>query len=193
MVIEMRSILAVLLLSAAAGLPAAEVAGVKIEDRTRVANADLVLNGAGLRKRAFFQVYAIGLYLAEKKPAAADAIALAGPKRVAIHMLRDVDAEQFTEALTDGMRANHDEAAMKALEPRVAQLSAIMAELKEAKKGMVILLDWQPGSGTVLNADGKPRGRQIEGEDFFRALLQIWLGEKPVQDDLKRALLGQPQ
>ena len=185
--------LAVLLLSAAAGLPAAEVAGVKFEDRTRVANADLVLNGAGLRKRAFFQVYTIGLYLVEKKPAAADAIALAGPKRVAIHMLRDVDADQFTEALTDGMRANHDEAAMKSLEPRVAQFSAIMAELKEAKKGMAILLDWQPGSGTVLNVDGKPRGRQIEGEDFFRALLRIWLGEKPVQDDLKRALLGQPQ
>ena len=185
--------LAVLLLAIAPALWAAEVAGVKFEDRTRAGSADLVLNGAGLRKRAFFQVYAIGLYLAEKKPAAAETIALAGPKRVAIHMLRDVDADQFTEALTDGMRANHDEAAMKSLEPQVAQLSAIMAELKEAKKGMAILLDWQPGSGTVLSVDGKPLGKPFEGEDFFRALLRIWLGDKPVQDDLKRALLGQPQ
>lgn len=185
--------LVVILLSAATGLPAAEVAGVKFEDRTRVGSADLMLNGAGLRKRAFFQVYAIGLYLGEKKPAAADAIALAGAKRVAIHMLRDVDAAAFTEALTDGMRANHDEATMKLLEPRVAQLSAIMAELKEAKKGMAILLEWQPGFGTALIVDGNPRGKPIEGEDFFRALLRIWLGDKPVQDDLKRALLGQPQ
>lgn len=185
--------LGVLLWVMAPALWAAEVAGVKFEDRTRVGSADLVLNGAGLRKRAFFQVYAAGLYLADRKPAAADAIALAGPKRVAIHMLRDVDAATFTEALTDGMRANHDEAAMKALEPRVAQLGAIMAELQEAKKGMAILLDWQPGVGTVVNVDGKPRGKPIEGEDFFRALLRIWLGEKPVQDDLKRALLGQPQ
>ena len=185
--------LAVLLVSAATALLAAEVAGVKFEDRTRVGSVDLSLNGAGLRKRAFFQVYAIGLYLGDKKLAAADAIALAGPKRVAIHMLRDVDAGQFTEALTDGMRANHDEAAMKSLEPRVAQLSALMAELKEARKGMAILLDWQPGSGTMLIVDGKPRGKAIEGEDFFRALLRIWLGDKPVQDDLKRALLGQPQ
>jgi len=178
-----------------ASLPAAaaEVAGVKLEDRTRVGNAELVLNGAGLRKRLFLQVYALGLYLADKKSAAADAIALAGPKRVAIHMLRDVDATTFTEALAEGMRANHDEAAMKLLEPRIAELSAIMAELKEAKKGMAILLDWQPGTGTVINVDGKPRGKPIEGEDFFRALLRIWLGEKPVQDDLKRALLGQPQ
>ncbi len=189
----MKALLAVLCIASAPALWAAEVAGVKFEDRTRVGSADLMLNGAGLRKRAFFQVYAIGLYLAEKKPAGADPIALAGPKRIAIHMLRDVDAATFTEALTDGMRANHDEATMKSLEPRVAQLSAIMAELKEAKKGMAILLDWQPGSGTAVIVDGNPRGKQIEGEDFFRALLRIWLGDKPVQDDLKRALLGQPQ
>ena len=169
---------------------AAEVAGVKLDDRTKVGGAELALNGAGLRKRAFFQVYAMGLYLAEKKPGAADAIGSPGAKRVAIHMLRDVDAATFTEALTDGMRANHEEAVMKALEPRVAQLAAIMAELQEAKKGMAILLDWQPGTGTVVTVEGKPRGKPIAGEDFYRALLRIWLGERPVQDDLKKALLG---
>ncbi|HEU5176060.1 MAG TPA: chalcone isomerase family protein, partial [Burkholderiales bacterium] len=35
---------------------AAEVEGVKIDDKTRVANAEVTLNGAGLRKRAFFKV-----------------------------------------------------------------------------------------------------------------------------------------
>ena len=166
---------------------AAEVAGVKFDDTTQVSGTALKLNGAGLRKRAFFQVYAIGLYVADKK---LDLISQPGPKRVAIHMLRDVDADTFTEALVDGMRPNHDEATMKALEPRIAQLSAIMAELKEAKKGMAIALDWQPGAGTVLTADGKPRGKPIAGEDFYRALLRIWLGENPVQDDLKKSLLG---
>lgn len=185
--------LALALLLGAQQLGAAEVAGVKFEDRTRVGSAELVLNGAGLRKRFVFQVYAMGLYLAEKKPVAADAVAAAGPKRIAIHMLRDVDAAEFGEALTAGMRANHDEAAMKSLEPRIAQLGAIMEELKEAKKGMAILLDLQPGAGTVVSVDGRPRGKPIAGDDFARALLRIWLGDKPVQDDLKRALLGQPQ
>jgi len=98
---------------------AAEVAGVKLEDKVRVANSELALNGAGLRKRAFFQVYAIGLYLPEKTTLAADAVAATGPKRVAIHMLRDVDAGQFTDALMDGMKDNHSEADMKALDPRL--------------------------------------------------------------------------
>ena len=168
----------------------AEVAGVKLEEKEKLATAELVLNGAGLRKRAFFQVYAMGLYLPEKKAAAADAIGATGAKRVSIHMLRDVGADQFGEALTDGMKENHSEADMKALEPRVKQLSAIMAEIKEAKKGMRITLDWQPGAGTRVTVDGKPAGNVIPGEDFYRALLRIWLGDKPVQDDLKKALLG---
>jgi hypothetical protein len=79
---------------------------------------------------------------------------------------------------------------MKALEPRIAQLVAIMAEMKVAKEGMAITLDWIPGSGTQVTVAGKPSGKPIEGEDFYRALLRIWLGEKPVQDDLKKALLG---
>jgi hypothetical protein len=177
----------VLLMALALPVSAAEVAGVKIEDKVSVAGADLALKGAGLRKRLIFDVYAMGLYVADRK---ADPIAQGGAKRVAIHMLRNVDADSFAKALVDGMRPNHDEATMKGLEPRIAQLNAIMTEIKEAKKGMAIALDWLPGAGTQVTIDGKPAGKLIEGEDFYRALLRIWVGEKPVQDDLKKALLG---
>ncbi|HUK05833.1 MAG TPA: chalcone isomerase family protein [Burkholderiales bacterium] len=163
------------------------MAGVKLPEEDQ----KLVLNGAGLRKRVFFQVYVIGLYLPEKKTAAAEAIGAAGPKRIAMHMLRDVGADQFGGALTDGMKDNNGEAEMKALQPRIQQLLAAMNEMKEAKKGMRITLDWVPAAGTQLTVDGKPSGAPIPGEDFYRALLRIWLGERPVQDDLKKALLGE--
>ena len=176
-----------LLLLLAAPAFAAEVAGVKIDEQARVGSAELVLKGAGLRKRFFLQVYAMGLYVADRN---ADPVAQPGAKRIAIHMLRDVDADSFAKALVDGMRPNHDEATMKGLEPRIGQLNAIMAGMKEAKKGMPIALDWVPGVGTQVTIDGKPAGKPIEGEDFYRALLRIWLGEKPVQGDLKKALLG---
>ena len=183
-----RTLARILLLMALA-LPvcAAEVAGMRIDDKSRVAGTELALKGAGLRKRFFVQVYAMGLYVADRK---ADPIAQGGAKRVAIHMLRDVDADTFAKALVDGMRPNHDEATMKGLEPRIGQLNAIMAGMKEAKKGMAIALDWVPGAGTQVTIDGKAAGKPIEGEDFYRALLTIWLGDKPVQDDLKKALLG---
>jgi len=180
-----------LLLAFAVSLSAsgAELAGVKLDDRTRVGGADLALNGAGLRKRVFFQVYVIGLYLPQKGATPAAVLEQPGPKRVAIHMLRDVSADDFTAALADGIRANHPEAEAKALEPRVKELAAIMAELKEAKKGMLIALDWT-GTETRFVSQGKPMGKPIAGEDFYRALLRIWIGDKPVQDDLKKSLLG---
>ena len=128
-------------LLAAAPAFAAEVAGVKLEDAERVAGSELVLNGAGLRKRAFFQVYVLGLYLPERRTAAPEAIAAAGAKRVAIRMMRNVGADDFAGALTDGMKDNVTEAEMRAFEPRVKQLVAIMAEMKEAKEGMRITLD----------------------------------------------------
>jgi hypothetical protein len=165
----------------------AEVAGVKLPDTDQ----QLLLNGAGLRKRAFFDVYAIGLYLPEKKSAAADAIGAPGAKRVVIHMLRDVGADQFGGALTDGIKDNVSEAEMKAFEPRIKLLLSAMNSMQEAKKGMRITLDWVPAAGTQVTAEGKPVGAPIPGEDFYRALLKIWLGERPVQADLKKALLGE--
>ena len=95
-------------------------AGVNFDDKARVADTELSLTGAGLRKRFVF------------------------------HMLRDVGAEPFIDALVDGIKANHSEAEAKALDPRMRQL----------------------------------------GATIVRALLRIWLGDKPVQDDLKKSLLG---
>jgi hypothetical protein len=168
---------------------AAEVAGVRLDDKVQVESRELVLNGAGLRKKFVFNVYVIGLYLPEKKNDAAAVLQLAGPKRAAIHMLRNVKAEDFTEALLDGLRENHSEADFRKLEPKAKELAEIMAEVKEAKKGMAIALDWT-GSETRLLVDGKQAGKPIAGEDFYRGLLRVWLGEHPVQDDLKKALLG---
>jgi hypothetical protein len=178
---------ALLLFSLSAG--AVEVAGVKLADKAQVDSRELALNGAGLRMRLFFKVYVIGLYLPEKSRDAAAVLAAPGPKRVTIHMLRDVGADTFSEALVEGLKANHSEADYRALEPRVKQLEAIMARVKEAKKGMDIALDWT-GAATRVSIRGQPTGEPIAGEDFYRALLRIWLGEHPVQDDIKTDLLG---
>ncbi len=178
---------ALLLLAFALPLQAAEVAGVKFVDQVRVADTQLALTGAGLRQRFIFDVYAMGLYVRDPK---SDLVTQSGAKRIAIHMLRNVDAGTFTEALVDGMRPNHDAATMQALAPRIAELTATMAQLKEAKKGMTITLDWLPATGTQMSVDGQLAGAPIAGEDFYQALLRIWLGPQPVQEDLKKALLG---
>jgi hypothetical protein len=184
-----RALIFAVLLLASIAAPAAEVAGVKVADSAQIESRELLLNGAGVRTRLFFKVYVIGLYLPERKRDAAEVLAQPGTKRVSIHMLRDVGADTFSEALVEGLKANHSQSDYRALEPRVRQLEAIMAQVQEAKKGMAIALDWT-GAATRVSISGKPAGEPIPGEDFYRALLRIWLGEHPVQDDVKKDLLG---
>ncbi|MNU03212.1 hypothetical protein D3C72_2471590 [compost metagenome] len=54
----------------------------------------------------------------------------------------------------------------------------------------MINLDFSPQTGTVIAINGTPRGRPIPGEDFYQAVLRVFLGERPVDPDVKRGLLG---
>ena len=170
---------------------AAEVAGVKVDERVKLGSSELQLNGAGIRTRLIFKVYVGALYLPEKKSSAAEVLALGGAKRVSMTLLRDLTARQLTDALEEGIRANSSEAELAALKERIDALVATMNEIGSAKEKTVITLDFLPESGTRVTVDGEARGKPVPGEDFFVALLRIWLGEKPVDADLKKAMLGE--
>ena len=71
-----------------------EVAGIKFESPVEVASVKLPLNGAGVRHKAVFQVYAAGLYLTQKASTTEEVIAAPGPKRIAITMLRSSGAKR---------------------------------------------------------------------------------------------------
>src|SRR5471032_2319578 len=102
----MKSLLAAALVASSFSLPAfaaTEVAGIKFDDSVSVAGKDLKLNGAGLRTKMIFKVYALGLYLPEKKTAVADVLAGQGPRRVSIVMMRELSSEDFGKAFMDGL------------------------------------------------------------------------------------------
>ena len=189
----MRTLLLVALLFAQSAFATVEVAGLKFEEKAKVGNAELALNGAGLRSRFIVKVYAIGLYLPEKKAAAADVLGMKGAKRLHIVTLRELSAEDFANALVESINKNHPDSAMDPLKARVEEFRAAILTLKTANKGAVVQLDWLPESGTRLTVDGKALGKDIAGEDFYQALLKIWIGAKPAQDDLKDSLLGKVQ
>ena len=168
---------------------AAEVEGVNLADKVQVSGTELTLNGAGVRTRVFFKVYVGALYL-QKKAGSTDAVlGDAGAKRIAMHMLRDLEAEQLFSALNEGLKKNHAPDQLARLEPQVKQLEGIFNAVKAAKKGDVILLDYLPGAGTRVTVRGDDKGTST-GEDFNRALLRIWLGEQPADASLKKAMLG---
>jgi len=172
---------------------AAELAGVKIDDKVKLSAAgpELVLNGTGLRTRYKFKVYVAALYLPEKKPSAAEVIALKGPKRIQLWLMRDVEADQMSTALIEGLNANLSSAELEKSKAQIQQLNATLVALRELKEGDVMTFDLLPGAGTRISVNGKLLGTPIAGDDFHVALLKIWLGDNPVQADLKKGLLGQ--
>lgn len=185
--------LAALLLAGAAVAALAqplEVEGVKLDATNQVAGTTLQLNGAGLRTKVFFKVYVLGLYVPQKASSAAGLLAQKGARRVSITMLRSVDAESFAAALNEGLRDNHTEAQVAAMKPQIEALNANLKAVGEAKKGDVIHFEFVPTAGTQVTVNGQLRGSVIAGEDFFTTVLRIWLGDKPVENSLKKGLLG---
>jgi len=182
--------LAVAVFSLSAGAQPVEVEGVKFEPTVQVGGQTLQLNGAGLRKRAIFKVYVAGLYVPQKANSAATLLDQKGPRRVAIQMLRDVSADTFAETLLDGLKANHTQEQLGAMKAQIDALQANMKAIGEAKKGNVIHFEFTPESGTRIVLNGEQKGGAIAGEDFFTAVLRVWIGDKPADADLKKGLLG---
>lgn len=168
---------------------ALDVAGVKLDEKVQLDTSQLVLSGSGIRSKFFIKVYVAGLYLGDIKNTAADILADSGAKRMSFHMLREVSGKQMLDAINDVIPPNHSAEELKVLDARINELSKILASVKEVKKGEVILFDYVPGVGTRVSVAGTLKG-SIEGADFNRALLKVWLGEKPVQEELKQSLLG---
>lgn len=171
---------------------AAEIEGLKIDDRVYIAQGlpELALNGAGVRRKFFVvKMYVAALYLAQKKTASDEVLSDNGPKRVAMHILDEITAERLIAALHDGLAANNQPSELAPLERRIRDVAAMMHQVGKVNQGGTILLDYLPGIGTRFTINGIPR-LTVPGEDFNRALLRIWLGDRPVDGRLKSALLG---
>ena len=169
---------------------AVEREGVKFEPTAQVGGAALQLNGTGVRTRAIFKVYAAGLYVPQKADSAAALLSQKGPRRLSMTMLRNVDADSFAGPLNEGLRNNHTEAQLAGFKSQLETLNANLKAVGDTRKGDVVLLDFTPDVGTRLSVNGQPRGSAIPGEDFYEAVLRIWLGDKPADGDLKKRLLG---
>ena len=183
--------LAALLLAAPAAQAATvEHAGVKLEDRATVAGSPLVLNGAGIRYKAVFKVYVAGLYLGQKADTPEAVLAMTGPKRISITMLRDIDSAELGKLFSRGMEDNMDRSAFSRLIPGVLRMSQVFSDHKNLKEGDNFQVDWVPGTGAVLTVKGKVEGEPFKEPEFFSALMRIWLGPKPADHLLKEALLG---
>lgn len=180
----------------AAGWPQGARASVVVEgqafdERIRLTDSELVLNGTGVRAVAWFKGYAAGLYLPRRAGDALAVQALPGPKRLRMVMLQDVPAAEFSKAFVKGVSRNTEAAELEALRPRMEQFARAIDEGGQVRRGDVIDLDFLPAQGTLMLLNGQRRGPALPGEDFYRALLRSFVGTRPFDEKLRAGLLGQ--
>jgi chalcone isomerase-like protein len=158
-------------------------------DQTTVDGTTLMLNGLGLRQATALKVnvYVAALYVT--KPASdGDAILGApGTKQLILHFVRNVGRSDLNKAWEEGFEANA-KGQRPALKERIEKFKALMPDMKSGER---LTFTSKPGSGVVIDVGGAAKGT-IEGDDFAKALLSIWLGAHPPNANLKTGLLGGP-
>jgi hypothetical protein len=147
------------------------------------------LLGTGLRTKTILKVkvYAIGLYVADaalptlKDKAGADLYRelVWGdfPKEVHLRLVRDVSASQMQEAIRDALEKADKE-----------KTDRFVSYFTDIKNGEEYVLRWTPGGTLETLAKGAPRPPIVD-KTFAAAVFAIWLGDEPVQDDIKRDLV----
>lgn len=149
--------------------------------------ADLVLNGAGMREKVVFDLYAGGLYLSSKKSDAAAIINADETMAMKLHIVsRLVSSSKMVDAVDEGFDASMD-GDTSALDDKIEKFKGFFSDKIVASN--VFDIAYIKGKGTVVYKNDKEIGI-IEGLDFKKALFGIWLGEDPADEDLKEAMLG---
>jgi hypothetical protein len=179
----------------APALPAQEVTEPKSGVRFPVKLDDKSLLGVGLRTKTFLKVkvYAIGLYVADSAiagPLAAykgrldspdfyrELVQGDFPKQVTMKFLRDLDADQIQEAMREALRGADK-----------ARVDAFVSYFPAVRSGQECVLAWVPGGTLQTVMAGTPRP-PIADKAFATAVFAIWLGDKPIQEDVKKALVS---
>ena len=168
-----------------------EVAGVKFEDTYSLAGQTLQLNGAGLRKMMFIKVYTLGLYVQRKETTPQALLNVPGYKSMHVVLKRDVKAQKLIDALVTGVENNTSDEELQVLRPRLEHLANGLRSAGEIEEDTMVKIEFVPGLGTVVSHKDKIVVKDLPGEDFYRALMRIWLGEKPADRSLKAQLLGE--
>jgi len=185
-----RLLLALSLLASAPAWAVREVRGVKFPDSSPLGGQVLQLNGVGVRVKVIVDVYAAGLYLPRKETSVASILDMPGAKSMHIVLLRDLTGEDFADAMVKGFRKNNSDSDNAKYLPRIEAIRDTMLTFGSVKKGTSIHIDFVPGAGTRALIGGVRKGNDIPGDDFYAALLKIWLGNHPVDGSLKEDLLG---
>ncbi len=171
-------------------MQAKEIAGVDLEEvaRMSVANTELILNGAAVRKEAQHTVYVGGLYLTRETSSLEEIIADPNPKRFLFYCSTSkIPANRLIRAWKQGFNINYSGAELEEMKPLIEEFTKVWEQ--GLTEGDEVWVDYIPDVGTQISKNGEVVA-EIEGKEFYSAFLKTWLGPHPFNAKVKRNLLG---
>lgn len=169
---------------------AATLEGQQFDDTTVLSERTLRLNGLGLRGVAWVKAFVAGLYLPAPTRDSVQVLTMPGPKRLRLKIMLDAPSHELTKSLTSRIARNESEAAQTQMADRLSRLAAHLDSMGDLRVGDTVDIDFVPEQGTVLRLNEHLVGTSVAGEDLYRSVLKIFVGDKPVDKRLKEGLLG---
>lgn len=168
---------------------AATLEGQRFDDTMLLSERTLRLNGLGLRGVAWVKAFVAGLYLSAPTKDAAQAIAMQGPKRLRLKIILAAPSHELTKSLIRRINRHEPQPVKTKLEDRLPKLASMIDSLGDLQPGDTLDLDYIPDKGLTLRYNDKAVGDALPGEDLYRAVLKIFVGDHPVDRRMKEGLL----
>ncbi|MDX1807953.1 MAG: chalcone isomerase family protein [Sulfurospirillaceae bacterium] len=163
----------------------AKISGIKIPDS--IQNNTLVLNGAGIRSKFFFDLYVGALYLKKKTKNAQEIINANEPMDITLYITSSlISSDKMTNGTMEGFEKSTD-GHIKPIKQEISQFLAVFTQ--KIRNGDIYDFSYVPGVGVKIYKNNK-FATTIEGLKFKKALFGIWLCNKPAQKSLKKKMLG---
>jgi len=166
---------------------AAEIGGVQMPDLIETEQGVLILNGAGIRTKFFLDVYVGGLYLRRKHFNPAEIVAADEPMAIRLQVVSAmITAQVMAQATREGF-SKATGGNITPIQPEIETFITVFSE--KINKNDVFDLIYIPAKGVAAYKNTKPY-TVTKGLPFKQALFGIWLCDNPVQQSLKKAMLG---
>lgn len=167
---------------------AARLEGQSFDNTTALAGRTLRLNGVGLRGVAWIKAFVAGLYLTAPSKDGNQILSMPGPKRLRLKIMLEAPSRELSKSL-QSRASKEPDAVRQAMGARVKALSALIDGLDKVRPGDVLDLDYLPDVGVQLRYNDQNVGLPVEGEDLYRVVLKIFVGDRPVDKRMKEGLL----
>ena len=154
----------------------------------KIGETEIAKNGFGNRSKMMLSLYECSLYLPQKSNDAATILASNQPMAVRIEITsRFVSQAKMLSALNDGFQASTG-GNTSAIAPDIKKFGDCFSD--PIKMGDVFVFAYAPNTGVVVSKNNQQKD-VVGGLEFKQALMGIWLGNNPVDTNLKTAMLGQ--